>query len=519
MNNSSNIFKGIALIVFLISASSCEKFLDQRPSKNSSLPVETVAHLNAILERYAVYSSDENQAWLHTDDFGLTKALYDARPGTFSFLPTILHAFSDVNFLPTTTSGDYLWGSTSGEWRDIFYANSVLTNVDKVAGTDAEKQQIKADAHLVRAYAYWQLANTYCLPYTEANKGEMGLPIKRSTSFEEDLTRQSLEETYKFIESDLQAALKTTKPLVVAGKAEHWRGNTAAVNGFAARYYLNRNNYTEALKYANLALNEYKILVDYNVNSQMGMTYGNSQSVTINAGTPTQSVFTIRYPYGHNNQTNLVDMIGWKEFLYFRMLNYGSWWYVPSQSLLSLYDQANDLRYEYHIVEGYSYDRGMNSSPAYNYPGYIFFYKDRIPSGPTTAEMYLIKAECLARTGDVAGALTAVNTLRAKRIKPGSAVNLTAANPAEAVKKILDERRREMPFTQRWFDIRRYNNNTDPADDVEVNKQFYPLTQAGANVSGSVMTYTLSKNSRLWALPLPDAEIISSLGKLQQNKY
>lgn len=519
MKNIYSIKVLLPILLFSVTLFSCKKFLDERPSKNSSLPVETVDHLNAILERYAVYYSDENQAWLHTDDYGLTKTLYDARPGVFSFLPTVLHAFSDVQYLPTTTSGDYLWGSTSGEWRDVFYANSVLNNVEKVQGSDVEKQRIKADAHMIRAYAYWQLANTYCLPYTEANKNEIGLPIKKSTSFEEDLTRKSLEETYQFIESDLKEALKITKPLVVNGRAEHWRSNTAAANGFAARYYLNRNNYTEALKYANLALGEYSTLVDYNINSQAGMTYGTSQNVTINAGTPSQSVFTIRYPYGHNNQTNLVDMLGWKEFLYFRMLNYGSWWYIPSQDLLNLYDQVNDRRYEYHIVEGYSYDRGMNSSPAYNYPGYIFFYKDRIPSGPTTAEMLLIKAECLARYGDVPGSMAAVNVLREKRIKPGAAVNLTATSKEDAIKKILEERRREMPFTQRWFDIRRFNNNDDPADDVVVTKQFYPLTQAGANTNGSTQNYTLNKNSRLWALPLPFADILSSQGKLVQNNY
>jgi hypothetical protein len=133
--------------------------------------------------------------------------------------------------------------------------------------------------------------------------------------------------------------------------------------------------------------------------------------------------------------------------------------------------------------------------------------------------MYLIKAECLARTGDVTGALASVNTLRAKRMKPGPWVNLTAANQADAVSKILQERRREMPFVQRFYDIRRYNNNADPADDVIVTKQFYPLTQAGANVSGSLQVYTLTKDSRLWALPLPFSDILSSQGKLEQNRY
>jgi hypothetical protein len=501
------------LIVLVSGLGSCKKFLDERTSKNTQLPLKTTDHLSALLENYNVFYSDENQAWLGTDDYGLNATTYDNKRGNFTFMPNIFRAFWDVDFAPVTTSGDFLWASTAGEWRDIFYANAVLNNLDKVTGgTAADRARLKADAHMVRAYAYWQLANTYCLPYTDANKGELGLPDKKLTSFEEDLTRTSLEETYKSIEADLQEALKINKPLVVGGRPEHWRSSTAAVNGFAARYYLNRNNYTEALKYANLALNEYSTLVDYNNPTEM--YYGTPATYAVTGGPS----YTLQLPYTHNNQTNLVDMIGWKEFLYFRVLNYGSWFYLPSTDLLNLYDQANDRRYEFHIVENYSYYFGSNT-PTNGLPGYIFFFKDKIPSGPTTAEMYLIKAECLARTGDVAGALAAANTLRAKRIRPGAAVNLTAANQAEAVTKILQERRREMPFVQRWYDLRRFNNNTDPNDDVVVTKQFYPITLAGPDVTQPIKTYTLDKNSRRYALPIHNNELISGRGVLKQNTY
>jgi len=133
--------------------------------------------------------------------------------------------------------------------------------------------------------------------------------------------------------------------------------------------------------------------------------------------------------------------------------------------------------------------------------------------------MYLIKAECMARNGDINGALTAVNVLRAKRIRPGALVNLTAANQSEAITKILQERRREIPFVQRWFDLRRYNNNSDPNDDVIVTKQFYPITISGPDVTKPIQTYQLEKNSRKYALPIHNNELISGRGKLLQNIY
>lgn len=131
-------------------------------------------------------------------------------------------------------------------------------------------------------------------------------------------------------------------------------------------------------------------------------------------------------------------------------------------------------------------------SPAYEWPGYVFFFKDRIPSGPTVAEMILIKAECQAREGDYTAAMNTVNLLRAKRMSndaPRTVINLSAESPKEAISQILAERRREMPFTMRWFDIRRFNNNDYPDDDVILTKEFYPYTNSSIRGNEPLRTY------------------------------
>lgn len=506
-------FKATACALLLLNFLSCKRvddFLDEAPSRTTSLVVTTTAQLDALLNNYSQFNQEGNRTAIYsTDDYDLPKSLYDARPATFTIAGVEFMTW-DVNYLPDDTRESF-W---SNEYRKIFYANMVLDYAEKVTGTEAEKAALKADAHFIRAYSYWVLANTYCLPFTDANKAEQGLPIKLTTSFEEPFVRQPLAKVYELIEADLAEALKTNVPLVQSGRARHWRASKAGVNGFAARYWLNRLNYQKAIEFADAALAEYNTLVDYNVD----MKYGNPSTLTLNAGTAQQSSYTIQFPYTHNNQVDYTDMLGWKEFLYFRMLYHESWWYIPSQDLLNLYDQAHDLRFRYHIVEGYSYDRGL-TKPSYDYPGYIFFFKDRIPSGPTVAEMYLIKAEALAHNGDVTGSMNALNILRAKRMTPGSWVNLTATNKDDAIKKVIDERRREMPFTQRWFDIRRYNNNEYAADDVVLTRTFYSYTNAAVNNTQAVQTYTLPKNSRRWAAPIPRTEIISSNGEIQQNTY
>jgi hypothetical protein len=508
-------YKLISKILPLLSVvcvfSSCEKFLEEAPSKTSSLVVKTTAQIDALLNTQNTFYTEENRTQIYgTDDVGLTVDLYNAGRGVFSTMAAFQFNTWDYQYLPDDTR-ELFW---SGEFKKIFTANLALGNLDEATGTQAEKDVIKADAHFIRAYSYWELANTYCLPYTEANKNEKGLPIKTGISFDDPMERQSLEKVYQQIESDLAEALKTPLSLTQSGKPRHWRASKAGVNAFAARYYLNRNDNLKAIEYANAALADYSVLVDYNTE----MKYGKDQSVTINSGTPSAQTVVLKYPYTHDNQTDQTDMIGWKEFLYFRMLNHGSWWYIPSIELLNLYDKDHDLRYQYHIVEGYSYDRGM-TKPAYDYPGYIFFFKDKIPSGPTVAEVLLTKAEAQARSDNPNGAMTTLNLLRAKRLKPGVWVNLVATGKDDAIKKVLEERRREMPFVQRWFDLRRYNNNDDPNDDVVLTRTFYPYNAGSVLFNEPVKTYTLPKNSRRYAAPIPRTEIISSNGIIEQNTY
>lgn len=240
---------------------SCNDYLDVKPSKTTSLVPSTTDHLEYLLNSYSTFYQEQNKtAIFSSDDFAVDMDLYNA--GNSVYTTSILEfATWDTEYLPMEGS-DAFW---TGEYRKIFIANMVLEYVSQVSGDEATKANLEAEAHLVRAYSLWVLANTYCLPYTEANKGELGLTLKEATSFDEATGRGTLEETYALIESDLEAALNLDVDLTVQNnKYRTWRASTAAVYAFAARYYLFRNNYTEALRYADLALGLHDELVDYN---------------------------------------------------------------------------------------------------------------------------------------------------------------------------------------------------------------------------------------------------------------
>ena len=155
-------------------------------------------------------------------------------------------------------------------------------------------------------------------------------------------------------------------------------------------------------------------------------------------------------------------------------------------------------------------------------------YGSLVSAGPggkrrrANLEMLLTKAECEARLGKVSEAMNTVNRLRAARIDntaPASVVNLTATSQEEAVKKILEERRRELPFVRRFQDIRRLNTNNESYDDPgTLTKQFYAFTLTNIDKS-TKKTYTLEKNSDRYACPLPETEFAVSDYAIDQNLY
>lgn len=263
------------------------------------------------------------------------------------------------------------------------------------------------------------------------------------------------------------------------------------------------------MKYADAALAEYNTLVDYNTGVNFGFTF--------NINVPGQGPIPLQFPSMFTTSpVDYTTRIAWKENMYIRVLD-GNFSF-PSSDLLAAYDTANDLRYKYNVVEHLSYMVGA-VNPAFDYPGYVFYYITALPSGITTGEMYLVKAECQARLGDFNGGIATLNILRAKRMKPGPWVNLAAVDKADAIKKILLERRREIPFTQRWFDLRRYNNNDDPNDDVTVTKSFFKFTATAISGNEPPINYTLEKNSRKYALPINNVDIVTSNGIIKQNTY
>lgn len=479
----------------------CDDFLDKKPTKSSAQKVETLNDLEAILKEpethHIIRGSMVN--FFCTDNTGFSLEMFQEYKSRFD--DDILQQYTwDTK---NTALKDYFWNAC---YAAIWNANLIINNIDRMEGDETRKKNIKAEAYALRAYKYFMLAHTYCLHFTEATAQEPGIPLRRGTDFEENQKRATLAETYARIDADLTEALKITTPF----SGQRWRASRASVNAFAARYYLYRGNYTEAEKYANTALEEYDELIDY---STLGTyLYRTYQIPTTNGGTRNMEVY-----YPTTFLSTQKEKIEWAEQYQTESESESYYIVLPSAELLELYRQyPDDLRYKLFVVEGYMNYFGISEQAGYGYTCFGYGY---VHTGPSVAEMFLIRAECKARQNDIDGCMADIETLRRTRFKREDYVALPQpADVKAAVQTVLDERRREAPFALRWMDLRRLTTD-DLMDPVTVKRIFYPVVNGEADTGAQPIEYILTPDSRRYARPIIDEVINLSGGQTAQNLY
>jgi len=517
---------------------SCDDYLSKKTNEggdevlNRSEQIDAIfANSEKMLMSYARYNVSSS------DDFGWTTSLMDqiSYPDNNIFNGIVW----DIDGIAGTNTGDEVW---SNEYERIFYANLIINEIDQVTDlTDDKRANYLAQAHFLRALANWELVCQYCRPYSEETLSSPGLPLKQTTNYEENQTRASLEDTYKFIESDLLEAMSTTRTDI----DKRWLVSKPAVAAMLSRFYLFTCDYEKAEQYADEALKSgVAQLIDYNTLTHIERDYGGgggyddydyyseenddyydeeggySEEEGGEDGDNEPAGTTLSFPefYGYSS----AEYTELKEFYFSTVyMPYESAYLYPSETLLNLYDKDNDLRFDQFFVKG-AMQTANNITVDNDYCYYAFQHEWRGPimiAGPTVAEALLNKAEAQARQGDYTNAMQTVNLLRAKRMRTGSeGIELTASTQQEAVMQILDERHREMPFMMRWQDIRRLAYNETTYDDISLTREFYVVN--GNNMdTEQTKTYTLPVKSPRYAQPINNLEIKRSGNQLVQNEY
>lgn len=390
---------------------SCDDFLDVTP-KGKLLPQN--------LQDYDEMMADPSHpsgAYPLVDMCGDNITLNEATVTSF-FTRSTGKAYLWQDAFYTATEDDNVWNNA---YSKIYTFNLVLERIDGAAnGNEADRKRIKAEASFNRAYYYWFLNNCYGKAYDPktADK-DLSVPLRLDSDLEAKLSRATVAEVVKQMLEDI------AHPEYLAEEVTNeYRISRGGGYALAARIYLTLGDFDNALKSANLALEQNSTLLDYN----------------------TYSFKNPERPYSGINNHPANYRVSPECLMYrgcgFSTLNSA---HQLSDEQVACYDTLVDLRYKFNFTR---LDRGGKPRSDKN-PTYLqgLDYNISVP------EMLLIKAECMARKGDNK-CLQVLDQLRKNRIiAPYQPLNVPDSKLLETV---LQERQRELPFHgMRFFDMKR----------------------------------------------------------------
>ncbi len=424
------------IIISIVALTGCDKFLDIKP-KDKFIPVTMSDYENMLNAGSTVNYGDQFWDLMSDDAF-----LPEGEPGNLFSKQQVwgrrMYTFNPSPF--EQGANDFLW---SEGYKRIFYYNTVINNIlESTEGTEANKKSVRAEALLHRAMEHLQLVNVYAHHYDAATAAtQHGVPIALIADINAKFVRNTVKEVYEQILNDGNAALAD---LPLKNKLTKFRASKAGGYALLARTYLFMGDYVNARKNADLAIGLQGTLK--NMNTYNVIIPGPFPNV------PGAPLGWTNIPDGQLNPETIVA----RHFL----RPFGLGMDVCASPELTALFTDNDKRWTLY------YANGWPPAPPFNYMNRyqvkLFLRGDFYSNYLNVPEMYLVRAECLAREGKLDDALADINKLRLNRIVPAAYVAYTPAdfgNDAERVLRfVLEERRRELAFTgMRVIDLKRLN--------------------------------------------------------------
>lgn len=420
MKNFINLVNFLSLILI---GTSCSKFLDAKPDQSLAVP-SSLKDLRAMMDYERIFNIGHSEIGDIASDFYY---LDDSDWATRNELTRENYTWhSNVQF-----------NSWLGDYSRINYCNIVLEKVKSAnlgGMVEEDRGYIAGTAHFFRGFVLFQLANLYSPVYELGkNEGKLGIPLRIEADFNINTVRASLEETFDQIISDFKSAAYSL-PVVSQFLTRPTRPTAYAA---LARTYLIMGDYKQASLYADSCLAIRGDLIDYNdldVKAKIPFDAENIESLFYAEMNGTTGVF---------NQARA----------------------KVNPDIYNLY-KDNDLRKQLFFIENKDGSHSFKGSYAGRAPTNAFI-------GFATDEVYLMRAECEARLGNVNRALSDLNTLLVKRYVTGEFKSVYIQDEELLLRYILDERKKELIFRGgiAWSDLRRLNLDSRFARDLKRNVQ------------------------------------------------
>ena len=367
---------------------------------------------------------------------------------------------------------------TQNMWSTIYNvilrANTVINaEVEVAPALQDERDQLVGEAYAIRGLAFFDLVRIYGQHYGfTADNGHAGIPIVLTFDQDAEPARNTVGEVYTQVVSDLQQAIT----LMNDDKGSGFFSKGAA-QALSARVSLYMSDYGKAESLASEVIN--------------------SGSFTL---TPTESYVSTWMEIGASPDAildvvmNETDNMG-SDALGRMYINEGYGDYLPSQDLVGLID-SNDVRSqlfkEDETIGGIYGNIRVNKFPSTK-------GEDNTPI-IRLSEVYLIRAEARARTGNEAGAIEDLMTIR---LRGNPNADMVTASGADLLAEIRLEKRIELMFEgQRLWDLMRNQEGITRIDCTA------PETACGVNYP----------NDR-FILPIPENETDANPNMAQNPGY
>ena len=441
------------------------------------------------------------------------------------------------------------------KWQGIARANIAIHSVENIEPDGDMSENMKArligESRFMRAYYYFCLARIYG-----------GMPLVDFVIESNDQwgqSRASLEDTYKFIITDLEEAekvlwLKSKYAQDDLGRATKGAAQAMLLKAhlYLAGFLTQEGNTSEAAEHYKAARDWGKKVIDSNEYSLCPTYFDN---FTLAGENGPESVFEVQYtenpegdygdgndPGGHEGYTkgtftvrlqrSRSDAVS-SEDANGKKGDHGWGWNKPTQNLYNEYE-PNDLRRDATILnptddqietpaqEIYCGNRYLNRKYAMytdGEAGYTY-HLAHDARGPLNykmiryADVLLMYAEACCETGDLSAAKDALNKVRARVSLPafpytatiqGATVTFADNNQTDLRKAIRHERRVELAMEAiRWFDLVRWGIAKETIDAYIAGETATAKAEFGEFIKG--------KNE---LFPIPSKEI--DLSHVEQN--
>lgn len=232
--------------MLLLGVTSCGKFLDT--PTDDRIDINSAEKVAKILVSAYPTVSPILISELASDNTKDNGAQYD----TYGQVCQQAYMWQDVT-VEDTDAPKMVWDA---HYNAIAAANMALEAIENM--NDDSLLPYKGEALICRAFAHFQLANLFCMPYDKNTAHTvLGIPYTLKPETEvmpEGIVRGTLADTYQKIADDIEAGLELINDEAYTVPKYHF--NRKAAYAFAARFYLYCHDFEKVIECADVVLGE-----------------------------------------------------------------------------------------------------------------------------------------------------------------------------------------------------------------------------------------------------------------------